>query len=67
MKSAKMLVSWQFEVECPYCGADIDLNDQKDDDCLTNPIFNNKWDDIVGMKGHCPDCSEDFLISKVEC
>lgn len=67
MKSAEMTVAWSFDVECPYCGEDVDLADQNDDGCFTNPIFNNKWDDVVGMEGTCPSCRKDFTISKVEC
>lgn len=67
MKSAEMTVSWSFDIECPYCKADLDLSDQNDDGCFTNPIFNNRWDDVVGMKATCPDCGNDFTISKVEC
>jgi len=67
MKSAEMVVSWSLDVECPYCGADVDLSTQDDDSCFSKPIFNNDWDAIVGMEGNCPDCSEDFTISKVEC
>ena len=67
MKSAGIIVSWSFDVTCPYCEADIDLADQDDDACFSKPIFSNRWNDIVGMEAHCPDCSKDFTIDKVEC
>jgi len=67
MKSAEMIVTWSLDVECPYCHADMDLSDQDNDGCFSTPIFNNQWDDVVGMEAHCPDCSKDFTISKVEC
>ena len=66
MKSTGMIVAWSFDVECPYCEADIDLSDQDDDGIFSGAIFNNNWDDLIGVECHCPDCSKDFTISKVE-
>lgn len=67
MKSAEAIVEWSLNATCPYCDADVDLADQDEEGCFSGPIFNNRWDDIVGMEAHCPDCSENFTISSVEC
>ena len=67
MKKAEAIVSWSLDVECPYCGSDIDLTDQDDDGCFSKPIFNNQWDELVGVEVHCCDCSRDFTISEVSC
>ena len=65
MESAALTVVWSLDVDCPYCGAEIDLADQDDDGCFSKPIFNNRWDDVVGMEATCPDCGKDFTISEV--
>ena len=66
MKSAEANLTWSLVIECPYCKADIDLVDYDDDGIFSGAIFNNRWDDIKGAEAHCPDCSMDFEISKVE-
>ena len=67
VSTADVLVRYSLDVDCPYCGAEMDLCDQDDDGCFSIPIFNNDWDVLEGMEATCPDCNREFNLSKVEC
>lgn len=67
LKNAGLTVCYSLDIDCPYCGAEIDLSDQDDDAFYTGPIFSNKWDELVGEEVYCPDCEREFIISSVGC
>ncbi len=48
LKSADLTVCYSLDIDCPYCGAELDLSDQDDENgCFSSPIFNNRWEDLV--------------------
>jgi len=66
LKSADLLVCYSLDIDCPYCGAELDLSDQDDGDgFFSSPIFNNRWEDLVGETVNCPDCEKEFIIENV--
>lgn len=65
MKSSDLTITYSLDIECPYCGADIDLCDQDDEGFLSRPVFNNRWEDLEGKAVTCPDCDKTFKISSV--
>ena len=65
-KRASLTVCYSLEIDCPYCNAQLDLCDEDDErGRLSSPIFNNRWEDLVGENVKCPDCEKIFIISKV--
>lgn len=66
MKKAEAFLEWSLEAICPYCEGCVDLADQDEEGNISQPIFNNSWEKLSGIIVHCPDCSNDFEISKVE-
>jgi hypothetical protein len=49
MKKSQLNISYNLTIDCPYCGIDIDLkyDDPNADGFYSNPIFNNRWDDLI--------------------
>ncbi|HHL33862.1 MAG TPA: hypothetical protein ENJ30_05800 [Desulfobulbaceae bacterium] len=66
LKSTDLIVRYSLDIDCPYCGAELDLSDQDDENGrFSSPIFNNRWEDLVGDSVKCPDCAKEFIISNV--
>lgn len=68
MKSTMAKLQWNLWVDCPYCGASLDLSDGEYD-CegeFSIPIFNNKWNDLKGREVECVNCLYVFKIDEVE-
>ena len=63
---AKATLTWHLFVDCPKCKELIDLADQDDDHCFSEPLFSNRWEDIEGEKAFCPKCKAEFVIDQVE-
>lgn len=65
MLSAEASLSWHLFVECPHCREDIDLADSPYDDegYFSEPLFNNRWDEIEGKEVDCPKCKNTFSVS----
>ena len=66
MLRSKALLSWHLFVDCPYCSEIIDLADIDEDEWVSIPIFNNKWDDLEGAEVECYNCNKFFTIDKIE-
>jgi hypothetical protein len=68
MKKSQLNISYNLTTECPYCGVDINLkyNDPSADGFYSTPIFNNRWDDLIGEFITCQHCDKIFKISNVE-
>jgi len=54
-----------LDVVCPHCGNDFDLFNQDDEGNIMNPIFNNEWDDLVGMVVSCDICTREFELGEI--
>ncbi|HCY86896.1 MAG TPA: hypothetical protein DHV36_17330 [Desulfobacteraceae bacterium] len=61
-------IEWHFHIDCPKCGEELDLaeNGYDDDQVYSEPIFNNKWDDLKGDKVICDECEYEFEIHNIE-
>jgi endogenous inhibitor of DNA gyrase (YacG/DUF329 family) len=60
MKQAELLVTYNFSIECPYCGKRFDVSD---DENFLKAIFNNRWEAVEGEVENCPHCDKDIIIS----
>ena len=64
---AKATLDWHLWIHCPACDATIDLADVDDGEGVySEPIFNNKWDNLTEETVYCTECEEEFEISGVE-
>jgi len=59
-------MNWSMDIKCPKCKKNIDLADVDDDGVYSEPIFNNRWDDLIDEGVCCPNCDHEFLIGGVE-
>ncbi len=67
MATAKATLDWHLWIHCPDCDATIDLAEVDDAEGIySDPIFNNKWDDLKGETVYCPGCDGEFDIAGVE-
>lgn len=70
MKKTMVSLSYNLYAHCPNCEEYIDIMDSEqhnDDDMrITHPLFNNKWDEIIGIDVICPLCEKEFEIERIE-
>ena len=68
MATAKATLDWHLWIHCPECDETIDLADVDDggEGTYSDPIFNNRWDDLKGETVDCPECKCEFEIAGVE-
>lgn len=64
-KKPTALLSWSVLVTCPFCQNTVDMASDEDG-WLSEPIFNNRWDDLKNANVFCYHCDQDFEIEKVE-
>lgn len=64
--SNKAMLVWHLFIDCPKCGEQIDLSDIDEEGWVSEPIFNNRWDDLNGEEVECPECDHTFTIDDVE-
>ena len=67
MKKANITLSYHFFVDCPECGAVLDLaKDTYDSKHETKKaIFTDQWEDLEGRTITCEYCNSDFEIGEV--
>jgi predicted RNA-binding Zn-ribbon protein involved in translation (DUF1610 family) len=64
-------LDFSVSVDCPECGADLDIETFDDDENkLNRALFGEvnkpaKWDNI-GAIYECPECGEKFVLDKIE-
>lgn len=65
---ARIRLSYEMFIDCPYCDKTIDLTDQDyNDECFySQPIFENRWGDLKGEKVICSECEREFEIEDVD-
>ena len=57
---------YSMSIECPECRYQIDLIKQDTDNCFSECIFNNRWDDVKGVEVYCNACEHEFKCDGVE-
>ena len=66
LKKGTAYLIYKVEITCPYCKNHFDLMDRNDDDsAISQPIFNNNWDELKGDSVICDHCEEEFLIEEL--
>ena len=65
---AKAQLSWSLDVDCPHCGADIDLatGDYDCDHYIAINVFNNTWGKLKGYEVTCAECDKEFVLGEIE-
>lgn len=64
MKSEIAYLTFDVFIDCPECGASIDLC-EGDDGTITTPIFNNDWRKLDGHAVYC-ECGCEFEIKELQ-
>jgi Zn finger protein HypA/HybF involved in hydrogenase expression len=61
-------LEWSLMLSCPKCEEDIDLasGDYDADNCISEAIFSNRWDDLRGLEIECQECGHEFKLESVE-
>ena len=67
MKKANITLSYHFFLDCPECGALLDLADDtyNSEHEIRNAIFSDPWEDLKGTTITCECCNSDFEIGEV--
>ncbi len=67
MKKANITLSYHFFIDCPECGALLDLADDTYDSKYKTKkaIFRDPWEDLKGTTITCECCNSDFEIGEV--
>lgn len=65
MQEVQATLSWSLDVECPYCGHEVDLSDNDDESVYAKAIFNNDWDKLKDTVVTCPKCATQYKIREV--
>ncbi len=67
MKKANIILSYHFFVDCPECGALLDLADDTYASKYETKkaIFSDPWEDLKGTTITCECCNSDFEIGEV--
>jgi len=65
MKKATVHLDFSLSITCPSCDHDNDLASFDDAADYHVPIFNNRWDDLVGVVFECSNCERPVEILKV--
>jgi len=65
MKPATVYFDFMFSLECPYCQAEIVINDYG---CYTSVIHNildKNFDLRWGIKVECDKCGKELMVNKI--
>ena len=67
MKKANIILSYHFFIDCPECGALLDLADDEYNFKYETKaaIFTDQWERLYGTTITCECCNSDFEIGEV--